>query len=393
MKLLKPSMTLQISAKAKNMVQEGIPVMDFSVGEPDFPTLTVAKNAGKKAIDENFSRYTQADGIPALKEAVLAQLKDEDGLQYTTSEIIICSGAKSAIYFLLAAVLNEGDEVLIPAPYWVSYPEQVRLAGGIPIIVECLEEDNFLLNPRRLQSQITMNSKVLILNNPSNPTGAVYSDEALKQILDIADRYNLIVIADEVYSKIMYDDMTFLRAARCHPELRSRIVTIDGASKAYSMTGWRIGFAAGDAELIGAMKRIQSHVNSNPCSISQKAAEAAYVADQSEVRERERIFQERRDFIYQQLTSVPGISCFKPRGAFYLFPNISYYFGMSDGKYLIRNAMDLVNYLLDKAHVATVPGDAFGASDFIRLSFAASMEDLKKGTGQLIAALGELGKP
>ncbi len=385
-------MTLQISAKAKEMKSRGIPVIDFSVGEPDFPTLEPAKIAGKKAIDDNKTRYTQADGTPELKTAILNQLRQEDKLDYSPSEIIICPGAKAAIYFALAAILNEGDEVIIPAPYWVSYPEQVKLAGGIPIIVETREQDGFLLNPRRLQEQVTMNSRAIILNNPSNPTGGAYDPDQLRAVLELADRYKLFVIADEIYSKILYDDFQFLRAVNCAPEIRSQIITIDGASKAYSMTGWRIGYALGDKSVIGAMKRIQGHVTSNPCSIAQEAAVAAYTCDQTEVRNRTDVFRERRDYILENLNAIPGITCTKPRGAFYLFPNISYYFGMSDGETKIMNAMDLVNYLLDQAHVATVPGTAFGSPDNIRISFATSMDDIKKGLSRMVNALGELGK-
>lgn len=390
--ILEASLTLKISAKAKQMKKQGLPVIDFSVGEPDFPTMDHVKAAGKKAIDDNFTRYTQSDGAPELKEAILSRLLSDESLDYRPNQLIVSPGAKASIFLALAALVNDGEEVLIPSPYWVSYPEQVKLVGGIPVLIETREADNFLVTPAQIKAKITPRTRVLIINSPSNPTGMVYSEDQLRAIMDVAMRGNLVVIADEIYSKIIYDGFRFTRIASLSPEIAERTVTIDGVSKAYSMTGWRIGFALGPQKIIGAMKSIQDHLTSNPCSISQMAALAAYAGEQGEVVRRTGEFQERRDFLLTELNRIPGVRCGKPQGAFYLFPNIRSYFNTSDGKYTIRTAFDLADYLLEKANVATVPGEGFGASDNIRLSFATSMENIRTGAKRIAGALGELGK-
>lgn len=390
--ILEASLTLKISAKAKQMKKQGLPVIDFSVGEPDFLTMDHVKAAGKKAIDDNFTRYTQSDGVPELKEAILSRLLADESLSYRPNQLIVSPGAKASIFLALAALVNEGEEVLIPAPYWVSYPEQVKLVGGIPVIVETREADGFLITPAQIKAKVTPRTRVLIINSPSNPTGAVYSADQLRALMTVALQNKLTIIADEIYSKIMYDGFKFTRIASLSPEIADNTVTIDGVSKAYSMTGWRIGFALGPQKIIAAMKSIQDHLTSNPCSISQMAALAAYSGDQSEVHKRAGEFQIRRDYLLEQLTKIPGVRCTKPHGAFYLFPNVRQYFGTSDGKYTIQTAFDLADYLLEKANVATVPGEGFGAADYIRLSFATSMENIQTGVRRIAGALGELGK-
>ncbi|HPQ40505.1 MAG TPA: pyridoxal phosphate-dependent aminotransferase [bacterium] len=387
---LSPSLTLKISSKAKEMKRRGIPVIDFSVGEPDFPTPEHVKAAGIESIDRNFTGYTQNDGIPELKEAIIERLRTDDGLSFDPGEILISTGAKMSLYLVMAATLNPGDEVIVPAPYWVSYPEQVKLTGARPIILETQEADDFLVQPEMLDRLITPRTRAIILNNPSNPTGAAYDREQLAGVLDVASRRNLLVIADEIYSKITYEGYTFVRTLNVRPETRAHTILIDGASKAYSMTGWRIGYAAGPASIIGAMKRIQGHTTSNPVSISQKAAVAAFNGDQSHLESRVREFQARRDYLLKAFSEIPGIHVTVPRGAFYLFPNVASFFGRKTDAVTIDSALTLCDYLLDTAHVALVPGEGFGTPDNIRLSFATSMDNIVQGMDRIRAALASL---
>lgn len=384
---LSPSLTLKISGKAKAMKRQGIPVIDFSVGEPDFTTPNHVKDAGIQAIQDNFTGYTQSDGIPELKAAVIERLRKDDDLSFESDQIIFSTGAKMSIFLALAAVVNPGDEVIIPAPYWVSYPEQVKLAGATPKIIDTRESDGFLLQAQALKEAISTSTRAIILNNPSNPTGAAYSESQLRDVLTVAHEANLFIIADEIYSKITYPGLDFVRALNVLPEIADHTVLIDGVSKSYSMTGWRIGFAAGPRDVIGGMKRIQGHMTSNPVSISQKAAVAAYEGDQSQLTQRVSEFQKRRDYIVNAFNGFPGIATTIPQGAFYVFPNISSFIGKSvDGK-VIGSALDLCDYLLDTAHVALVPGEGFGAPDNIRLSFATSMDNIKEGLIRLEKAL------
>jgi len=387
---LSPSLTLKISAKAKAMKRQGIPVIDFSVGEPDFPTPENVKKAGIKAIQDNFTKYTQNDGMPELKSAIINQLKRDDNLDYSPDEIIISTGAKMSLFLAMAAVLNPGDEVIIPSPYWVSYPEQVLLAGGKPKIVSTEEADNFLLSAAKLSRSITSSTRAIIINNPSNPTGAAYGQDQLIDILEIAQRNNLLIISDEIYSKITYEGYDFVRSVAAKPAIREQTVLIDGASKAYSMTGWRIGYAAGPKEVITGMKRIQGHMTSNPVSISQRAAVEAFNGDQSFIKSRVEEFQSRRDYILTEFSNISAVSVTVPQGAFYLFPNISSYFGKSIEGKVMKTSIDVCEYLLEDAHVALVPGEGFGASENIRLSFATSMENIKEGVNRILTALAKL---
>ena len=384
------SPTLKITTKAKAMKAEGIDIIDLSVGEPDFPTPDNVKEAGIRAIEENFTKYTENEGIPALKEAIINRLKEDHGLTYTKDEIIVSAGAKSSLYHLVQALVDEGDEVLVPAPYWVTYPHAVTLAKGKAIIIPTKEENGFLLTPDQLKSAISPATKAIILNNPSNPTGAAYMRHELEALADVVLEEDIFIIADEIYEKIMYDDFRFTSIASLGEAIKKKTVVINGVSKSYSMTGWRIGYAAGSAEIINAMAKIQSHTTSNPCSISQRASLEALKGPQHEVSKMKAEFQRRRNYLLMRLQSIPQVSCFKPQGAFYLFPNFSHYYDKEFKNVQIRNSYGLAYFLLKEAKVAVVPGDAFGADDHIRISYATSMENLEKGMDRIIEAVSNL---
>ena len=384
------SPTLKISAKAKAMKAEGIDVVDLSVGEPDFSTPDNVKAAGIQAIEQNFTKYTANDGIPALKEAIINSLKKDFGLTYALDEIIVSSGAKSSLYHLIQALVDEGEEVIIPAPYWVTYPHSVALAKGKVVIIPTKEEDGFLLTPDQLKSAISPATKALILNNPSNPTGAAYEKRDLEALAEVVMGEDIFVIADEIYEKIVYDDFRFVSFASLGEEIKKKTAIISGVSKSYSMTGWRIGYTAGPAEIINGMAKIQSHTTSNPCSISQKASLEALAGPQHEVSKMKSEFQRRRNYLLMRLQSTPDLSCFKPQGAFYLFPNLSSYYDKEFNNVQIRNSYGMAYYLLKEALVAIVPGDSFGADDYIRISYATSMENLEKGMDRITEALSNL---
>ncbi|RKX32649.1 MAG: pyridoxal phosphate-dependent aminotransferase [Candidatus Zixiibacteriota bacterium] len=387
---LELSPTLRINAKAKAMKADGVDVIDFSVGEPDFPTPTDIKNAGKKAIDDNFTKYTANDGIPELKAAIRARMKEDHGLEYSNKEVIVSSGAKHSLYNLMVAILNRDEEVIIPAPYWVSYPQQVLMVKGKPVIVPTKEENGFCLTPEELKANLNFNTKAIIINNPSNPTGSAYTRDQLKEICEIAAAEGLIIIADEIYEKVIYDDYRFTSVASLGDRIKEKTVIINGVSKSYSMTGWRIGYAAGPAEIISAMAIIQSHTTSNANSIAQKAAVEALSGHQSEINRMVAEFQTRRNYMLSKLNRIPDISCHQPQGAFYLFPNTSAYYNTEFGGMKIRNSYGLCYYLLKEAAVALVPGSAFGADDNIRLSYATSMDKIEEGTDRIIEAMAKL---
>lgn len=384
------SLTLKITAKAMAMKAEGIDLVDLSAGEPDFPTPDNVKQAGIQAISQNFTKYTQNDGIPALKEAIISRLKTDYHLDYNPEEIIVSTGAKSALYHLLQALINEGEEVIIPSPYWVTYPSAVSLANGRAVIVPTKEEDGFLLNPERLKAAINPATKALILNNPSNPTGAAYQKHQLEALAEIIMEEDIFVIADEIYAQLVYDDFRFVSFASLGEEIKRKTIIINGLSKSYSMTGWRIGYAAGPAEIIRAMSKIQSHSTSNACSISQKASVEALLGPQYEVSKMRSEFQRRRNYALMKLKTISHISCFKPQGAFYLFPNFSAYYEKEFNNSLIRNSYGLAYYLLKEAKVAIVPGAAFGTDRYLRLSYATSMANLEKGMDRIIKAISNL---
>jgi len=384
------SPTLKISAKAKAMKAEGIDVIDLSVGEPDFHTPKHIKEAGIRAIEQDFTRYTENEGIPALKEAIIRRLKEDYGLSYSKEEIIVSAGAKSSLYHVIQAIINEGDEVIIPSPYWVTYPQAVALAKGKSVFCPTKEENGFLVTSDQLKSLISPATRALILNNPSNPTGAAYQKHELEALAKIILEEDILVIADEIYSKIIYDDFLFASFPSLGEEIKKRTILISGVSKSYSMTGWRIGYAAGPADIIDGMAKIQSHTTSNACSISQKASLEALSGPQHEISKMTAEFQRRRNYLLLRLQAIPHVSCFKPQGAFYLFPNLSFYYDKEFSDIQIRNSYGMAYYLLKEARVAIVPGDAFGADDYIRISYATSMENLAKGMDRTTEALSRL---
>lgn len=384
------SPTMQVAAKAIKMKSEGIDIVDLSVGEPDFPTPQFIKEAAIKAINENKTKYTQNAGIIELRKAIQKKLKEENNLSYELNEIIVSNGAKQAIFNAVQSIIYEGDEALILAPYWVSYPDMVLLSHGKPIIINCGEENDFKVTIDDLNKNISNKTKLLILCNPSNPTGTAYSRRELEHIAEAVLRHNFYVISDEIYEKLYYKDEPYTSFASIDPELKKRTITINGMSKAYSMTGWRIGYAAGPFEIISAINKIQSHSTSNPCSISQYAALAALEGDQSVVESMKNEFKKRRDFMHKELSSIKDVTCYKSDGAFYLFPNFSKYFGKSTEVIKVNNSYDLAMYFLYEAKVATVPGSAFGAEGYIRISYANSMENLQKGIERIRKAIERL---
>lgn len=387
---LELSPTLRINAKAKVMKASGIDVIDFSVGEPDFNTPEFIKDAAKQAIDDNFTKYTANDGIPALKEAIRNRLRADHGLEYKANEIIVSSGAKQALYNLFVSILNRDDEVIIPAPYWVSYPQQVLMVKGKPVIVPTREENGFRLTPEELKANLNFNTKALIINNPSNPTGSAYTREQLLEICEIAAAEGVIIVADEIYEKVIYGNYRFHAVAALSDKIKAKTVLINGVSKSYAMTGWRIGYAAGPREIIAAMGIVQSHTTSNANSIAQKAAAEALSGNQSEVNQMVAQFQARRNYMLNKIRRITDVSCYEPQGAFYLFPNTSAYYKTEYGGMKIRNSYGLAYYLLKEAAVALVPGSAFGSDDNIRISYATSMENIEKGTDRIIEAMAKL---
>jgi len=387
---LKPSATLLITAKAKALRAEGIDVIGFGAGEPDFDTPENIKHIAVSAINDGFTKYTAVGGIDELKEAIIASLSEDYGLDYDKSEIIVSCGAKHTLYNLTQVIIEEGDEVIIPAPYWVSYPAQVSLAGGKPVIIETTEESGFKIEPDELKEKINQKTKVLILNFPSNPTGATYSEDDLNIIAEIAIDSGLIIISDEIYHKILYDSITHTPIATLGDDVKNSTILVNGVSKTYSMTGWRIGYSAGDKAVTSAMSKLQGQSTSNPVSISQMAAVEALMGSQDDVSKMVREFEERKNYITKRLNEVPDVRCFSPQGAFYVFPNISRFFGKGyDGKE-IENSVDFTEFLLEEAKVAVIPGIEFGSDDHVRISYAVSMEDIKKGIDRIEEAVEKL---
>jgi len=389
-KSLKPSPTLAINAKAKSMQAQGIHVISFGAGEPDFDTPDHIKTAAIKAIKEGFTKYTPVGGTDELKDAIIQKFQRDNGLTYKRSEVIASCGGKHSFYNLAQALFEEGDEVIVPAPYWVSYPPMVALAGATPIIVETREENGFKLSMDDLKKAITPKTKALIINSPSNPTGSGYTKQELERIAELALSHPFFIISDEIYEKIVYDDFRCVSIASLSEEIKKRVIIVHGVAKTYAMTGWRIGFAAGPEEIISAMTNIQSQSTSNPTSISQKASVEALTGPQEEVQKMVAAFEERRNYIVNRLNHLPGVTCFKPIGAFYVFPNFSSYYGKSYQGKKISNSTELADYFLEVARVAVVPGVEFGADPFERLSYATSMEDIREGINRIEAALKSL---
>lgn len=384
------SPTMKVAAEAKEMQSRGENVIDLSVGEPDFPTPPNVKEAAKRAIDNNQTRYTLNNGTIELRTAISQKLKRNNGLDYLPNDIIVSTGAKQSLFNAVQSLVNDEDEVIFSSPFYVSYPEMVTLAHGHSVIIPTTEETDFNLTPEQLEKAITPKTKVLILSYPTNPTGSCYTKEELEAIAEIVERNNLYVICDDIYEKIIYDDNKFICFAALNKNIKNRTVVVNGFSKSYAMTGWRLGYAAGPENIINAMNKIQSHSTSNASSISQAAALEALNGPQDFIEIMRKEYEKRRNFIFEQIISIKGITCFKPKGAFYLFPNLKYYFGKSTSIFRIEHSFDLAMYLLYEVKVATVPGSAFGAEDYLRLSFSTSMENLKEGIKRIKTALEKL---
>ncbi|OIP92419.1 MAG: aspartate aminotransferase [Syntrophaceae bacterium CG2_30_49_12] len=387
---IKPSPTLAITMKANALRAEGRDVIGFGAGEPDFDTPLHIKMAAIKAIEGGFTKYTPVGGTDELKDAIIRKLQKDNRLNYSRSEIVVSCGAKHTLYNLAQVLFEEGDEVIIPSPYWVSYPDIVVLAGAQPVVVETKETDGFKLQPEQLEGAINKRTKAVILNSPSNPTGAAYSRTELEILAEVIGRKGIFVISDDIYEKIIYDDFPFCNIASISEEMKKMTVVVNGVSKAYAMTGWRIGYAAGPSEVISAVTMIQSQSTSNPSSISQKAAVEALVGDQDVVTEMVEEFRKRRNCIVEKLGAIPGITCMNPAGAFYVFPNVSLLFGRSWRGKTISNSSDLTEYLLEEANVAVVPGGEFGCDHHIRLSYATSMKNIEEGLQRIRDAVVKL---
>lgn len=365
-----PSLTLTITAKAKEMKKQGKDVISFGAGEPDFDTINHIKNSAKKAIDEGFTKYTSTSGIIELKEAITKKLYEENNLRYSPKQILVSNGAKQALFNVIFSLIDEEDEVIIPVPYWVSYVEMIKLAGGKPVL---LKTKNFKINISDLQKSITNKTKLLILNSPNNPTGVVYEEKELKEIAKICVKNKIAVISDEIYEKLIYGKK-HISIASLNSEIYNLTITINGFSKTYAMTGWRIGYAAGPEEVIKAATKVQDHLTSNPCSISQKAALSALIGPQDHIQKMIFEYKKRRDFMVDCLNRIEGVYASRPDGAFYVFVNVSKLYNQE-----VPNSVKFCEKLLEDAYVAAIPGEAFGDDRFIRLSFATSMDNIKRG--------------
>ena len=384
---IQPSATLAVDARAKALAAAGKDVVNFGVGEPDFPTPPAATQAALEAIRDGFTKYTPAAGIGALRQAVADKLLRDNGLEYTPEEIVVSAGAKQSLYNAFQVLCEEGDEVLIPSPYWVTYPEQVRLCGGVPVFVETDERAGYRLDAAALEAKVTPRTRLLVLNSPSNPTGAVYPRETLEAVAEFVLRHDLWLISDEVYEKLVYHGARHVSPASLSPELKGRTVVVNGVSKAYAMTGWRIGFAAAPLPVAGAMADLQGHVTSNPNSIAQKAALGALRGDAGAAAAMVAEFERRRDYMVGRLKAMPAFRTPEPEGAFYVFPTLGDIVGREVGGRLIRDGGDLALALLESAGVAVVPGAAFGRPDAVRFSYATSMDNIVKGLDRVERAL------
>ena len=386
---LAPSATLAMSQKSSEMKAQGIDVINMSVGEPDFNTPDHIKEAAKKAIDENYSRYSPVPGYPDLRKAIVAKLKNENNLDYSVNEVLVSNGAKQSVCNTIMALVNPGDEVIIPAPYWVSYPQMAKLAGGTPVIVEAGFDQNFKMTPEQLEAAITPKTRLIILCSPSNPTGSVYSKDELKGLADVIKRHDdLFVLADEIYEHINYIGKH--ESIAQFEGMKERSIIVNGVSKAYAMTGWRIGYIAAPEWIVKGCNKLQGQYTSGPCSVSQKAAEFAYTQSQECVEQMRQAFERRRNLIVQLAKDIPGLEVNVPEGAFYLFPKCSSFYGKSNGDTVINNSSDLALYLLEKGHVATVGGDAFGDPECFRMSYATSDENIREAMRRIKDALTEL---
>ena len=386
---LAASATLAMSQKSSEMKAQGIDVINMSVGEPDFNTPDHIKAAAQKAIDNNYSKYSPVAGYPDLRKAIVAKLKNENGLDYTAAEISVSNGAKQAVCNAIMALVDDGEEVIVPTPYWVSYPQMVLLAEGTPVFIDAPIEQDFKITPAQLEAAITPKTRALILCSPSNPTGSVYSKEELEGLKNVLLKHeNVIVIADEIYEHINYVGKHASMAA--FNDIKDRVVVINGVSKAYAMTGWRIGFIAAPEWIVKGCNKLQGQYTSGPCSVSQKAAEAAFAGDQQCVEDMRQAFERRKNLIVKLAKEIPGLEVNNPQGAFYLFPKCSSYFGKKDGERVINNSTDFAMYLLEVGHVATVGGDAFGSPECFRMSYATSDENIVESMKRIKETLARL---
>ena len=384
-KNINPSQTLSITAQALKMKREGKKVISFAAGEPDFGTPKNIREEAISAIRKGFSHYTASSGIIELKEAILEKFKKDNKVEYKTSEIIVSTGAKQCLFNTILTICEPGDEVLLPTPCWVSYTEQIKFAGAVPVFIITHQEEDFKLSAAQVEEKITPRTKLIILNSPNNPTGAVYDLEELKKIAQLLLKYNIYCICDEIYEKLIYDNAKHLSMASLSDEIKEKIITINGVSKSYAMTGWRIGYAAGPEEIIKGMSKIQGHSTSNPNSIAQKASVEALNGKQDTIEEMRKAFDERRKYMVKRLNNIEGISCLRPAGAFYAFPNVSKILerGIEYNGKKISNSFNLSNFILKEAEVALIPGSAFEAEGYLRLSYAASLEDIKEGLDRI----------
>ncbi|WP_434653925.1 pyridoxal phosphate-dependent aminotransferase [Thermoanaerobacterium thermosaccharolyticum] len=379
---ISPSLTLDITANANKMRSLGIDVIGFGAGEPDFDTPDYIKKAAIEAIEKGYTKYTPTSGIIELKEAIVSKLKNDNNLSYETSQIVVSNGAKQSIYNTLCAILNPGDEVLIPSPYWLSYPEMVKLANGVPIFVETDERNNFKVTVEQLEEAISDRTKAIIINSPNNPTGAVYNETELKNIADLAVKHNIFIISDEIYEKLIYDGR-HISIASFNDEIKNLTIIINGMSKAYSMTGWRIGYSASNKEIANLISNIQSHMTSNPNTIAQYASVRALSTGNDIIENMVNEFKQRRDYIVERINKIDGLTCLKPQGAFYVIVNISKYIGMNISGKKINGSIDFANFVLEKAKVAVIPCLPFGNDNYIRLSYATSIKNIEEGLNRI----------
>lgn len=378
-----PSITLSITTKAKELSNAGVDVVSFGVGEPDFNTPKHIIEAAIKAMEEGKTKYTATPGIPELKKAICEKLKNDNGLTYVPDQVIVSTGAKQCLANAFLAILNPGDEVLVAAPYWVSYPELIKLADGVPVIVNTTEETMYKFSLEALEKAVTEKTKALVLNSPNNPTGTIYDEEELKMIADFAKKHDLIIIADEIYEKLIYDGKEHISIASLSEDSYKRTIVINGLSKAFAMTGWRIGYAVADKKIVDLMKSIQSHMTSGTNSITQYASVAALTGDMTEQEKMVEEFEKRRNYMLGRIDNMKDITCIRPSGAFYVMMDISKYLGKSINATKITNSVEFADKLLDEEKVAVVPGAGFGVDKFIRLSYATSMENIKKGLDRI----------
>lgn len=382
-KQIEPSVTLEITAKAKEMSKNGIDVIGFGAGEPDFDTPSNIQRAAIGAIEEGKTRYTAASGIVELKQAIAKKFKNDNDIDYSNEQIIISTGAKQCLANAFQAILNEGEEVLVPVPYWVSYPELIKLSGGVPVFVKGEKDSNYKYTIENLENNITNKTKAIIVNSPNNPTGCVYDLKELKMIAEFAKKHNLIIISDEIYEKLIYDDKEHISIASLSSDAYERTIVINGVSKSYAMTGWRIGYAAANKEIISLMSSIQSHTTSNPNSIAQYAALEALEGNQSSLEAMVREFENRRNFMLDRIDKIKGVTCLKAEGAFYIMINVSTFYGKKIKNQVIENSGQFAKALLEEDNVAVIPGMGFGLDEYIRISYATSMSNIEKGLDKI----------